>query len=168
MGSREQAALHLADRLHSASLHLLRRLRAQDGPAGLTPPASSALSVIVYAGPIPLTALARAEQVRPPTMSRLVRSLEEAGLVAREGDAADRRVQRFVATPRGRRVLEDARARRVRLLADALAGLSAEDRRTLETAVGLLEGIVGPAAPWQDRRPRRRGRSSATMDVRRT
>ena len=153
-----QGAEALADRLHSAALHLLRRLRTQDAAIGLTAPAASALSVIVYGGPLTLTALARAEQVRPPTMSRLVRSLELAGLIGREADTADRRQQRLVATARGRRTLEIGRARRVESLASVLAALPAAERRTLGDAVRILEQVVGPAAGWQSRPARRRAR----------
>src|SRR3954452_9515904 len=84
----------LADRLHSAAIHLLRRLRREDDASGLPAPQLSALSVIVFGGPITLGALAAAEQVRPPTITRVVATLEESGLVVRETDDADRRVAR--------------------------------------------------------------------------
>src|SRR3982750_889673 len=73
----------VADRLHSAALHLLRRLRAEDDALGVSPPRLSALSVVVYAGPIGIGALAAAEGVAAPTMSRLVDGLERDGLVRR-------------------------------------------------------------------------------------
>src|SRR5215471_18759609 len=84
--------LELADRLHSAAIHLLRRLRRQHDASGLPAPQLSALSVIVFGGPITLGDLAQAEQVRPPTITKLVATLEDAGLVEREVDTADRRV----------------------------------------------------------------------------
>jgi hypothetical protein len=62
----------IADRLHSAAIHLLRRLRREDATSGLSAPRLSALSVIVFGGPLTLGELANAEQVRPPTMTRLV------------------------------------------------------------------------------------------------
>src|SRR5229473_2111765 len=83
----DNVTVHTADRLHSAAIHLLRRLRRQDDASGLTAPRLSALSVIVFSGPLTLGALATAEQVRPPTMTRLVAALEEAGLVVREPGA---------------------------------------------------------------------------------
>src|SRR3954466_10111561 len=89
------ASLELADRLHSAAIHLLRRLRREDDASGLPAPQLSALSVIVFGGPVTLGQLASAEQVRPPTISRLVATLERAGLVEREIDAADRRITRL-------------------------------------------------------------------------
>ena len=135
-------ALELADRLHSAAIHLLRRLRREDDASGLPAPQLSALSVIVFGGPITLGSLADAEQVRPPTITRLVATLEEAGLVAREIDDADRRVVRVKATPKGARLLQEGRQRRVATLADSLAALSAVDRALLARAVPVLQRIV--------------------------
>src|SRR5881392_862863 len=91
----------LADRLHSAAIYLLRRLRREDDASGLPAPQLSAMSVIVFGGPITLGALAAAEQVRPPTITKLVAALERAGLVERGVDAADKRVVRVTATSRG-------------------------------------------------------------------
>src|SRR5260370_5591003 len=76
----EPRAAAVADQLHSAAIRLLRRVRLEDDGMGLTAPLASALSVIVFGGPLPLGALARAEQVRPPTISRVVAQLERRGL----------------------------------------------------------------------------------------
>src|SRR6266508_6734856 len=100
----------LADRLHSAAIHLLRRVAREDVTSGLGGPALSALSVIVFGGPISLGRLADAERVRPPTMTRTVQGLEAAGLVRREPDADDRRIVNIAATSRGIEVLQAARA----------------------------------------------------------
>jgi DNA-binding MarR family transcriptional regulator len=132
----------LADRWHGLAIQLLRRLRREDVKAGLTGPRLSALSVIVFAGPITLGELAAAEQVRPPTMTRLVRALEDAGLVRRESDKNDRRVVRLRATARGESVLHAGRARRVKRLATPLADLSPADRRKLQEAADVLAGVV--------------------------
>src|SRR5215813_13919511 len=110
----------LADGLHSAAIHLLRRLRREDDASGLPAPQLSALSVIVFGGPITLGALAAAEQVRPPTITKLVATLEASGLVERETDADDRRIARVKATPRGAKLLHEGRQRRVASLAEAL------------------------------------------------
>src|SRR5436189_5969359 len=87
----------LADQLHSAAIHLLRRLRKEDDASGLSAPRLSALSVVVFGGPVTLGQLARAEQVRPPTMTRIVTGLEGAGLVKRVADDRDRRLTRIAA-----------------------------------------------------------------------
>jgi len=132
----------LADRLHSAAIHLLRRLRREDDASGLPAPQLSALSVIVFGGPITLGALATAEQVRPPTITKVVSTLEKAGLVEREVDSEDRRVVRVRATARGARLLQEGRQRRVAMLAGSLADLSSADRALLERAALVLEKVV--------------------------
>ena len=140
----ETAAEALAQRLHGAAIHLLRRLRTEDDASGLTAPRLSALSVLVFGGPRSIGELAAAEQVRPPTISRLVRELERDGLVRRETDAADARVQRLHATPAGEALLTAGRARRVARLAASLAALPAADRRLLAQAAPLLEALARP------------------------
>ena len=137
------AATHdLADRLHSSAIHLLRRLRREDDASGLPAPQLSALSVIVFAGPVTLGALAEAEQVRPPTITRLVDKLESAGLVDRVPDPADRRVSRLTATPKGVKLLHDGRRRRVASLAASLRDLPKKERVALAKAVPILEKVV--------------------------
>src|SRR5687767_10900138 len=132
----------VADRLHSASIHLLRSVRRRDDESGVTAPHLSALSVLVFGGARTLGELAQAEQVRPPSMTRIVRNLERDGLVEREPHPDDRRSVRLRATDAGRRMLEEGRARRVHSLADRLRALSADELACLERAAGLLEGIV--------------------------
>lgn len=131
-----------ADRLHSLSIHLLRRLRREAAGTGLTAPQLSALSVIVYGSPISLGELAAAERVRPPTMSRLVRHLEAAGLVSRGRDPRDRRILELRATERGARVLQEGRARRVSVLADDLERLPAAELAVTESAIQVLSRIL--------------------------
>ena len=134
----------LAHRLHSAAIHLLRRLRTEDPASGLTGPQGSALSVLVFGGPAPLTRLASLEQVRPPTMSRLIADLERGGLVARSPDRSDRRVQWIEATEKGQRVLHEGRARRVARLEADLAALGSAELRLLERAMPVLQRVARP------------------------
>jgi DNA-binding MarR family transcriptional regulator len=139
---RERDALTLADQLHSAAIHLLRHLRKEDGASGLSAPRLSALSVIVFGGPITLGQLARAEQVKPPTMTRIVTGLENDGLVRREGDKSDKRLTRIHATPKGQKVLMAGRARRVELLAGAVEKLGARELADLERGAQLLRELI--------------------------
>ena len=141
-GSSPAATHDLADRLHSAAIHLLRRLRREDDASGLPAPQLSALSVIVFAGPVTLGDLAHAEQVRPPTIPRLVDKLEAAGLVDRVPDPVDRRISRVEATPKGVKLLHDGRRRRVASLAASLRELPAKERSALAKAVPILEKVV--------------------------
>jgi DNA-binding MarR family transcriptional regulator len=132
----------VADRLHAAAIHLLRRLRLEDEASGLSPARASALSVLVFGGPRPLGALAAAEGVTAPTMSRLVAALEAAGLVARAGDRADRRVARLRATAKGGRLLARARRRRLERLVELLGELDARQLAVLDEAAALIEGAL--------------------------
>src|ERR671919_2795330 len=93
----------VADRLHSAAIHLLRRLRVEDEALGISAPRLSVLSVLVFAGPKRIGELARIEQVEPPTMTKLVDGLVRDGLAIREADADDARAVRVRATPVGAR-----------------------------------------------------------------
>jgi DNA-binding MarR family transcriptional regulator len=129
----------LAPRLHSAVLHLLRRLAREDRASGQSPARLSALSVLVFGGPRPIGRLARDEGVSAPTMTRLIAGLEGDGLVARTTDADDRRTQRIAATERGREILVAGRARRVAALDALLDGVPARDRSTLAAAVAIIE-----------------------------
>src|SRR5688500_6771107 len=135
----------VADRVHSAAIHLLRRLRREDDASGLSAPRLSALSVVVFGGPLTLGALATAEQVRPPTMTRLVAALERDGLVRRRVDPGDARRAVVEATARGRSLIAEGRARRIGLLAGRLAALTPEELATLEQAAELLERVAGAA-----------------------
>jgi DNA-binding MarR family transcriptional regulator len=135
-------AADLADRLHTAAIHLLRRLRREDDASGLPAPQLSALSVIVFGGPVTLGALAAAEQVRPPTITKLVAALEADGLVERETDDTDRRIVRVRATARGTKLLQEGRRRRVAALTTSLAALSAADRAKLTAALPVLESVM--------------------------
>lgn len=133
-------AREAADRMHSASIHLLRRVRdVDDQGMGLSPARASALSVLVFGGTRSLTELARAERVTPATMSRLVRALEDDGLVRREQDASDGRAIRLEATAKGRRILERGRARRLDLLEALLSEASPAEVEALHTAAAVVE-----------------------------
>jgi len=131
----------LADRLHSAAIHLLRTLRRVDDKTGLTAPRLSVLSVLVFAGPRTLGQLAKAEQVKPPTMTRLVATLEEDGFVKRTPDRTDGRVTIISATKRGEALMWLGRARRVESLAARLDGLTREELCELDHAAKLIETI---------------------------
>ena len=133
----------VADRLHSAAIHLLRRLRVEDEALGISAPRLSVLSVLVFAGPRRIGELARVEQVEPPTMSRLVDGLVRDGLAVREPDPDDARAVRVRATPTGARTLRRGRARRLETLQNTLASLSPTDLAALGSGVEVLERALG-------------------------
>jgi DNA-binding MarR family transcriptional regulator len=132
-----------ADRLHSAAIHLLRRLRREDARWGLSAPRLSALSVLVFGGrALTLGELATIEQVKPPTMTRLVSALEAQRLVVRESDPDDGRVTRIRATARGQTLLARGRAARVAALTAELRALTPSEREVLAEAVTVLERLI--------------------------
>ena len=137
----EPQASEIADRLHSAAIHLLRRLRVRDRESGIGPAQLSALSVLVFGGPRSLSELADAEQVRPPTMTRIVAGLERARLVRRDATEDGRRF-RLAATARGEKILWEGRKRRVESLAKALTLLSQEEREQLGESAQLLQKVI--------------------------
>ena len=140
----EHADLDTADALHSAAIHLLRRLRTQDDALGLSAPRLSALSVVVFGGPVTVTQLANAEQVSPATISRMTKEMEWEGLLVRERDSADGRIQRLRATEKGVALLQQGRRKRVEVLSDMLSTLSGRERRLLARAAQLLEQLTLP------------------------
>lgn len=133
----------VADRLHSAAIHLLRRLRKQDEASGLTAARASALSVVVFGGPVTIGQLAAAEQVSAPTMTRLLIGMERGGLLKRERDAKDRRVVWIRPTAKGARILQEGRRRRVEALAGELEDLGPGDLQLLARAAEMIGQIAG-------------------------
>jgi DNA-binding MarR family transcriptional regulator len=128
----------VADKIHGAAIRLLRYVRKEDAAAGVSAPQLSALSVLVFNGAQTVTALAAAEQVRLPTMSKLISDLESRGLVRRKPDGSDRRVAHVSATKRGRLLLEEGRTRRLKRLVAALENLSSAQLRDLASAAEAI------------------------------
>lgn len=129
-----------ADRMHSAAIHLLRRVREVDARAmGVSPARASALSVLVFGGARSLTELASAEQVTSATMSKLVAAMEGEGLVRRYPDVNDARSIRIEATARARRILERGRSRRLDVLERLLESATAAEIHAVRNAAEVLE-----------------------------
>ena len=143
----------VADRLHSAAIHLLRRLRVEDEALGISAPRLSVLSVLVFVGPMRIGALASAEQVEPPTMTRLVDGLQRDGYVTREPDPEDARAVRVRATAKGTRALRRGRARRVAALSDSLGVLSPTELDSLAGGLDLLERTLGGSSAGSSETP---------------
>ena len=133
------SAREAADRFHSAAIHALRHVRREDPATGIGPAQLSALSVLVFGGPRTLGELASAEQVRPPTMTRIVHALHDAGLVRRQHDSQDGRLVRLSATAKGKRLMQAARTRRIANLAALLARLSPAEVKRVREAADLVE-----------------------------
>jgi DNA-binding MarR family transcriptional regulator len=133
----------LADRLGMAAVRLARLLRQQD-EADLTPTMRAALGTIEREGPVTLGELAAIERVAPPTVTKVVGKLEDAGLVVREHDDVDRRVCRVLLSDRGQGWLAADRKRRRDWLTDQLRELDDGDVQRLAAAVEVIEGLTTP------------------------
>lgn len=131
----------MAPSLHSAAIHLLRWVRTADRETGLSPERLSILSILAFAGPKNVGEIAELEMVSAPAVSRILNGLEEDGLVARKRVKGDRRYVRVVATAKGRRLMDGARARRLERMATKLVALSDEELGALQTAAELLERL---------------------------
>jgi DNA-binding MarR family transcriptional regulator len=142
----QPAVVALADQLHSAAIHILRQVRKQDVATGQGPARLSALSVLVFGGAKTLGELAAAEQVKPPTMSRIVSALASSRLVEITADTEDARRMHIVATPKGTRLLHKARRLRIELLASHLEKLSPEELTKVGEGVEILQEVL---AKWR-------------------
>ncbi len=131
----------LASRLRLAVARLHRRLR-QSADSGLTISQLSTLATIEQDGPMTLGALARVEQIQPPTVTALTAKLEAAGLVTRTIDPEDRRIHRVAVTPVGAKLLAQHRSRKNAFLDRRLRELSDADRTVLARAAAIMERLA--------------------------
>lgn len=125
----------VADRLHSAAIHVLRYAREADRKSAIGAAQLSALSVLAFGGPCSAGQLAQAEQVTPPTMTRIVQALEKQRLVRLAGSPDDARVTIVEATPRGIALLNKAREERLRRIESLLAAKRSDDVALLGSAL---------------------------------
>jgi DNA-binding MarR family transcriptional regulator len=139
---RELSLEEVGRSLHSNAIHLLRDVRTEDSAMGIGPAQASALSVVVLGGPLSLNELAEAEQVRPPTMSRVVEALVREGLVRREANRDDRRSIVISSTDKGTKIIHEGRSRREKRLIKLLSQLDPDDVRCLGKASRILSRIL--------------------------
>ena len=132
----------LANTVHSVSLRLLRQIRVVDGTSGLSGPRISLLSVLVFAGPLPIGKLATIEQISGPAITKLVDGLAKDGLARRVRSNTDRRVVLVEATRAGRKRLEEGRSRRVNAFATALGQLDSRERAKVRAAFQVLARLL--------------------------
>ena len=131
-----------ADSIHSAAIHLLRRISREDSAVGVSPARMSALSVLIFTGPKTMSELATMERVKLPTMSRLVAAMEQEGLVTRRPHEEDARSVVLTATAKGKRVLEHGRELRLSALENLLEGASAREVAVVREAAQIVDRLV--------------------------
>ena len=133
----------LASALRLAVMRLARRMRAERAESSLSLTALAALASVERLGPVTLGDLAAAERVRPPSMTRVVTGLHEAGLVAREPHPTDGRQVLLTVTADGAALLREDRRRREAWLAQRLRDLDDDDREVLRRAAAVLDRLAG-------------------------
>ena len=137
------ARLDLAADLRLVVARLGRQLRQQSA-GGLTPSQLSILATVDRDGAMHMGELARRESVAPPTITRIVAALVDAGLVTRTANPDDARSAVIQITAKGRRVLDALRKERTVLLVERLAALDDDEVALLTEALPLLERLVTP------------------------
>ena len=139
-----------ADHLNSAAIHLLRGMKGADRASGLTPARLSALSVLVFGGPRTMTALAAAEDVAAPTMTRIVDGLVGLGLAAREQHPDSARKILVRATEEGTGLMVKAADRRRQVIVTALETLDEAAVARIVAAAPHLRELSGEVSDaWQ-------------------
>jgi DNA-binding MarR family transcriptional regulator len=132
----------LASALRLSVMRLARRMRAERADSALTLTQLAALASVERLGPVTPGDLADAERVQPPSMTRVVASLQDAGLVQRAPHPTDGRQALLTVTPAGTALLREDRRRREAWLARQLAELSDDDRARLRDAVEVLDRLA--------------------------
>jgi len=135
----------LAHRLRPVIARLARRMRQSAG-GDLSPTQGAALNTIACHGPLTPSELAGREKIQRPTATRVLARLEEAGLVARTADPADRRSSLVAVTASGDALLAASRERKDLYLAERLDQLSPSELAVLERAAGILERVLEEGA----------------------
>lgn len=131
----------LATRLRNAVVPLFRQLR-QQASEPFTPTQLAVIGVVHRHGPLSLSEISSRERLSLASISKVVASLEEEGMVSRQTDCRDARITLVQATPRCVQWIESGRSVRDAWLADRIERLGAAERRTLLAAVELLEGFI--------------------------
>ena len=134
----ESDVMHIANALHSFSIHLLRRARAADKRSDLTPERLSLLSVIAYGESSTISQLSAIEGVSPPAISRSISSLEQMELVSRTRSKNDTREVMVRTTAKGRRLMEAGRMRRLEAIAAEIGKLDQDSLNTLSKVVDVM------------------------------
>lgn len=140
--ARSNERRRVAERLHSAAIHVLRYARRADRQSAMGPAQLSALSVLVFGGPSNLRQLADAEQVAPPTMTRIVAALRRDGYVRLTPSPDDARSSIVEATAKGTAALEKARTARL----DLIDGLLSRNEHADVALLGKALAAIFPQA----------------------
>lgn len=138
----EPGTSNVAAVLRVATTRTMRQLRAV-GARRITLTQLSAMASIKAAGELTLGELAARERVQPPSMTRVITTLHDHGLVTRKTDPNDGRQVLVSLTSKGNEILEEEARTREAWLADQIKGLSDDEKRTLVAASEILMRLIG-------------------------
>lgn len=132
----------LVVRLRAVISRLARQLNETSTGEGLTPTQYSVLGLVRSRGPLGLAELTSLEGLNPTMLSRVVRTLDEKGLIRRQPDPSDLRAARVQVTRAGERVHERVRQQRAQVLSECLNRLPAQTAMALLEAVPAMEALA--------------------------
>jgi DNA-binding MarR family transcriptional regulator len=142
LATRVRDHVQVANRLRPVLLQLVRELRREVHPLGITGGQVSLLVQIKRKPQVGVRELAALERVSPAAISGAVDRLERAGLIERRTDAADRRRQGLRVSAAGERVLRAVKRRRTAWLASKLERLSPEELEAVDAAIEPLTFLL--------------------------
>lgn len=132
----------LASDLSLAVVRLTRHLRGRRAESQISLTQLSVLATLGNEGSMTPGALAAKERVQPPSMTRVIASLTDLGLVARNPHPTDGRQIIVSLSPAGQTLLADERSAREAWMSDQLSGLDPDQLEVLERAVAIMNQIV--------------------------
>jgi DNA-binding MarR family transcriptional regulator len=132
----------LVARLRGVIPRLARQLNETSTGEGLTPTQYSVLALVRIRGPLGLAELTELEGLNPTMLSRIVKVLDERGLIRRLPDPSDMRAARVEVTPEGEQVHERVREQRTRVLSECLERLPPQTAELLLAAVPAMEELA--------------------------
>jgi DNA-binding MarR family transcriptional regulator len=139
--------VELVARLRAVIGRLARQLNETSTGEGLTPTQYSVLALVRNRGPLGLAELTELEGLNPTMLSRVIRVLDDAGLIRRLSDPNDMRVARLEITPAGAQMHERIRERRTSVLTECLNRLPPQTAAALLGNVPALEALAEAVKP---------------------
>lgn len=136
------ADIELAAALRPSLLRLVRLIRQQRADMSVTLGQLSALATLEKSGPMSAGELASCERVQPPTMSKVLASLEESGYLRREAHPTDGRQAIIVLTDSGRELIESERRIRDAWFNQQIAKLDTDERELLANVVPIIDKLA--------------------------
>ncbi len=139
--------VELVARLRAVIGRLARQLNEASTGEGLTPTQYSVLALVRIRGPLGLAELTELEGLNPTMLSRVIRVLDDAGLILRSPDPSDMRAARLEITPAGEQMHERVRERRTSVLTECLNRLPPQTAAALLDNVPALEALAEAVKP---------------------